>query len=100
MEAVSVLESTELKEDLLKELEPVREKIIASEEDYNKNACFTALVVIVSILGVGIYIYIKCDKEYKVNFDHQYLRDFPDKFSPSTVEYLFKKGISDKSISA
>lgn len=100
MEAVSVLESTELKEELLKELEPVREKIIASEEDYNKNACFIALVVIASILGVGIYIYIKCDKEYKVNFDHQYLRDFPDKFSPSTVEYLFKKGISDKSISA
>ncbi len=99
-DAIAVLESTELQEELLKTLEPVKEKIMAREKDYNQYASGIALVVIISLIGVGIYIYIKCDKEYKVDFKHQYFRDFPDNFSPSTVEYLFKKQISDKSISA
>lgn len=100
MDAIYVLENIELKEELLLKLEPVKDKIIIKEEKYNNIAFNIGLVVCIFIIGVGIYVYIKCDREYKYIFNHQYLRDFPDNFSPSTVEYLFNKKISDKSISA
>ena len=100
MESVTILENEELKSELLAELVPVKQEIIEKEEEYNKTTKLIAGIVIVCLIGAGIYIYFKCDKEYMVDFNHKYMRDFPDNFSPSTVEYLMKKKITEDSISA
>ena len=100
MESVTILENEELKSELLTKLVPIKQEIMEKEEDYNQTASIIASIVIVCLLGTGIYIYFKCDKEYVVDFDHKYMRDFPDNFSPSTVEYLMKKKITEESISA
>lgn len=100
MESVTILENEELKSELLTKLVPIKQEIMEKEEDYNQTASIIASIVIVCLLGTGIYIYYKCDKEYVVDFDHKYMRDFPDNFSPSTVEYLMKKKITEESISA
>ena len=99
-EAINVLENKELKESLNKDLNQALEGILKKEEEFNKqNVIF---VVILTIIGLGtfIYIYLKVDKEEKVLFEHIYMREFPNNYSPSTVEYLFKKKITDKAISA
>ena len=100
IESVRILENEELKTELLAKLVPIKQEIIKKEEVYNKTSSIMAIVVIVSLMGTGAYIYYKCDKEYKVEFDHKYMRDFPNNFSPSTVEYLMKKKITEESISA
>ena len=100
MESVVLLENEELKSELLAKLVPVKQEIIEKEENYNKTATIIAGIVIACLIGTGIYIYYKCDKEYEVDFPHKYMRDFPDNFSPSTVEYLMKKKITEESISA
>ena len=100
MESVTILENEELKSELLAKLVPIKQEIIEKEENYNKTATLIASIIIVCLIGTGIYIYFRCDKEYEVDFDHKYMRDFPDDFSPSTVEYLMKKKITEESISA
>ena len=100
MESVALLENEELKSEILAKLVPIKQDIIKREEKYNQTATIIASIVIVCLVGTGIYIYYKCDKEYIVDFDHKYMRDFPDDFSPSTVEYLMKKKITEESISA
>ena len=100
MESVALLENEELKSELLAKLVPVKQEIIKKEENYNKKATIIAGIVIACLVGTGIYIYFKCDKEYEVDFPHKYMRDFPDNFNPSTVEYLVKKKITEESISA
>ncbi len=100
IKSVALLENEELKSELLAKLTPVKQEIIEREEKYNQTATIIASLVIACLVGTGIYIYYKCDKEYIVNFDHKYMRDFPDDFSPSTVEYLMKKKITEESISA
>ena len=100
MESVTILENEELKSELLEKLVPLKQEIIDKEETYNKTASIIASVVIVCLVGTGIYTYFKCDKEYIVDFDHKYMRDFPNNFNPSTVEYLMKKKITEESISA
>ena len=100
MESVALLENEELKSELLAKLVPVKQEIIEKEENYNKTATIIAGIVIVCLVGTGIYIYFKCDKEYEADFPHKYMRDFPDNFNPSTVEYLMKKKITEESVSA
>ena len=100
LESVTILENEELKSELLATLQPIKQEIIKREEKYNQTATIIASLVIVCLVGTGIYIYYKCDKEYSVDFDHKYMRDFPDDFSPSTVEYLMQKKITEESISA
>lgn len=100
MESVALLENEELKSELLAKLVPVKQEIIEKEENYNKTATIIAGIVIICLVGTGIYIYFKCDKEYEADFPHKYMRDFPDNFNPSTVEYLMKKKITEESVSA
>ena len=100
IESVKLLENEELKTELLEKLVPIKQEIIEKEEKYNQTATIIASLVIVCLLGTGIYVYFKCDKEYNAQFDHKYMRDFPNDFSVATVEYLMKKKITEKSISA
>lgn len=100
MDAVMILENETLKNILLNQLDTVRLEIIENEEKYNQTAIMISIVLIAGVVGVGILLYIKCDKEIKVDFFHKYMRDFPDDFSPSTVEYLLKKELTDQSVTA
>ena len=100
MDAVMILENETLKNTLLDQLDTVRLAITENEKKYNQNAITIIIVLIAGVVGVGILLYIKCDKEIKVDFFHKYMRDFPDDFSPSTVEYLLKKELTDQSVTA
>ncbi len=100
MEAVSILENEELKNSLLEQLVPVREALEKEETTKNNIAITISIMATIIIIGGCIVVYLKCDKEEKVDFPHKYMRDFPDDFSPSTVEYLFKKKITENSVSA
>lgn len=53
-----------------------------------------------SMIGVGIYIYIKYDKEHKVSFDMEYYRDFPRDYGPEVLQYLLKQNVSTDALSA
>ncbi len=100
IEAVNILENKKLKETLLQQLESVRQEIMLVEEAYNKKAIWVNIFLFIVLGLLTIILYIKCDKEIKVDFSHKYMRDFPDDLAPSTVEYLFKKEISDKAVSS
>lgn len=47
-----------------------------------------------------LIIYLKYDKEHKVNFTMQYYRDFPGNYGPEILEYLMKKHITTNGFSA
>ena len=100
LDCVYVLTNKKLKQELLAKLEPVKEIILEQEEKYNQRAIIINGIVVLLLLLDGFILYIKCDKEYKVPFKHKYMRDFPNDFSPSTVQYLFHKGISSEGVSA
>ena len=95
-----ILENETLKNTLLDQLDTVRLEITENEEKYNQNAIIIIFVLLIGTGAFVILLYIKCDKEIKVDFPHKYMREFPDDFSPSTVEYLFKKELTDKSVTA
>ena len=100
MEKVSILENEELKHSLLKDLSGVKEILAKEEEKKNNLAIVLAVMGIIGIFGGFGIIYFKCDKEEKVDFSHKYMREFPNDFSPSTVEYLRKKKITENAVSA
>jgi len=53
-----------------------------------------------SLIAVGIYIYIKYDKEHKSTFDAQYYREFIEDYDVEVIDYLMKKGITENAMSA
>ena len=100
LEDVSVLTNTELKEELTKRLEKVAEKLEkAEEENYKVYQAFQIGTTIIIILVI-VYIYYYHDREYKAGFNAHYLREIPNEYSPSTVDYLFDRKITSKAISA
>ncbi len=100
LQAIYILENEELIAELIEELEPLKEEFILAEKKNNTVVISISLVVILSLIGVASYVYIKCDKEEKVNFSHKYYRDFPSSASPSAVSYLFKQKITKEALSA
>lgn len=58
------------------------------------------IIWVVSLVGVGIYIYLKYDKEHKVSFDVEYYRDFPREYGPEVLQYLLKQNVSTDALSA
>ncbi len=55
---------------------------------------------ILIIIIILIRAYLKYDKEYKVEFNMEYYRDFPNNYGPETLEYLLKKDITTLGYSA
>ena len=100
LEKVSVLTNESLKQDLSKKLASVKEILITQEKEYNKKSLFIIAGVLIFLVLDGFYLYFTCDREYRVSFPHQYMRDFPNDFSPSTVRYLFDKRIPVSAVSA
>jgi uncharacterized membrane protein len=55
---------------------------------------FVGLIVLI------VYMYNKYDKERNSTFKVKYFRDFPAKYGPEVVGYLFTKSIGNKDLSA
>lgn len=100
LEDVSILENRELKNSLSARLDVVKSIIYEQEKVVNRNVFIFSSCLFVILIGLFIYVYVHCDKEYNSNFKEKYMRDFPNDFSPSTVRYLMKKDISNEAISA
>lgn len=82
--------------DLADQANQIREQL--KQED-RINYIITSIYLLVLFFLV-IYTYFKYDKEYKSNFNHEYLRDFPSNYSPSTVGYLIRKKVNNDDLSA
>ncbi|MGN1372121.1 MAG: DUF2207 family protein [Candidatus Coprovivens sp.] len=94
------LTNKELQNELLNRLQIVKDKITQKEqEQYEKYKLYLISTTIVVIIII-IYIYYFHDREYRVSFNAPYLREIPNHYSPSTVDYLFKRKITNKAISA
>lgn len=66
----------------------------------NNIAIIGTIIWFVLLIVFVILFFIKKKKLEKCDFDMDYLRDFPASYGPETLEYLIRKSISDKSLSA
>ncbi len=81
---------------LANEANQAREKL-KQEDRIN----YTITIIYISVLFfLIINTYFKYDREYKSIFNHEYLRDFPSNYSPSTVGYLIRKKVNNDDLSA
>lgn len=55
---------------------------------------------IAGLIGLWIFIYLKYDKEHKVQFDHDYYREFEGPYNVEVVDYLMKKDITQDAFNA
>ncbi len=95
-----ILTNEELKNELLDRLKVVEEKITQEEEESYKIYQRYVIIIIFSTIAIIIYIYYYHDREYKTSFTAPYVREIPNHYSPSTVDYLFNRQISSDAISA
>lgn len=62
------------------------------------------LIVFYSFFPISIFIIIFCykkyDKEPKINYDHEYQREFPSEDGPEYLDYLLDRSISDRAYQA
>lgn len=100
LEKVKVLDNEKIKTELNNRLKTVKEKIIEKEKKLEKRNYILGGILYLVVFIIAIYIYYKYDKEFKSEFNQTYLRDFPSDFSPTTVAYLFKRKITNDSLSA
>ena len=62
---------------------------------------YSSFGLIILMLGIGIIIYYKYDKEYNAVFDNDYYRELPSDDTPATLSYLyFMEKIVDETITA
>jgi len=57
-------------------------------------------IYLVGLIVLWIYMYKKYDKEYKVNFDAKYYREFTGDYEVEVVDYLLNQNISTNAMSA
>lgn len=55
---------------------------------------------LIGLIVIVYKFYNKNDKEYRSEFNGKYFRDFPEKYTPSTVSYLMNKSINNLSFNA
>lgn len=88
------------KEYLNEELTKVYFLIEKHEKDEQIPYYVIAVVLFMSIVGLGILVYLKCFKKYKTEFNGKYYRDFPDGSAPEIVSYLMNRKLTDNALSA
>lgn len=90
-------------DSILKEEEKLAEEANI-ERTISKIIVIAQIIILIlyfgTITGIVIYCYFKYDKEHKVDFNHQYYRDFPNTYGPEILEYLNKKNITSLAYSA
>lgn len=61
---------------------------------------YAAIGYLIFLIVMWIYIYVKFDKEYKVDFKNKYNREFIDDYNVEVIDYLFNKNITPNAMSA
>ncbi len=88
----------------IKDIEAERDRVRQEEID-NVLKTIKLLNVLDILYAIGfiiimIYVYNKYDKEFKVDFDMKYNREFIDEYDVEIVEYLMKRNITSNAMSA
>lgn len=97
---IKKLEDTENKKVYLSVLEEVKKEIKEQEKINTSNNIFIAILYTgLAVLVLVIYIIIH-KKEPSSTFNQDYLREIPDKLSPTAVSYLLNNSVTKESISA
>ena len=99
-EKVMVLTNKELKSELEKRLINIENKVKKREKTTDLSLSSLIVAIIAGMIVITYNTYKKTGKDDPSEFDQHYLRDFPDDFSPATVEYLINGIITNKSVSA
>jgi uncharacterized membrane protein len=62
---------------------------------------YSSFGLVILMMGIGIVIYFKYDKEYTASFDNDYFRELPSDDTPATLSYLYyMEKIVDETITA
>ena len=62
---------------------------------------YSSFGLVALMLGIGIIVYFKFDKEYVARFDGDYYRELPSEDTPATLSYLYyMEKIVDETITA
>lgn len=99
-ESVAILTNKELKQSLIERLDKVEVIVKEKEQRIDIYLSIGVSALIIGIIATAIVTYKKTGKDDPSEFDEHYLRDFPDDFSPATVEYLMNGVITNRSVSA
>lgn len=101
----NILDNSEM--DALEGIEAVEQ---ARADETNRKRAFIKVIYYTTFVGgilylVGlivlwIYMYIKYDKEHKVNFDMHYYREFTGDYNVEVVDYLMKQDITPEAMNA
>lgn len=95
------------KMEALKSIEEIEQK---RADEANKKRKFIKVVYNTTLVGaigyliglivIWVFMYIKYDKEHKVNFDMHYYREFTGDYNVEVVDYLLKENISTNAMNA
>ena len=99
-ESVAILTNAELKQSLTERLDKVEETVKKREQRIDIYLSIGVSALIIGIIVTTVVTYKKTGKDDPSEFNEHYLRDFPDDFSPATVEYLMNGVITNRSVSA
>lgn len=62
---------------------------------------YSSFGLVILMIGIGVLIYFKYDKEYTASFDNDYFRELPSDDTPASLSYLYyMEGIVDDTITA
>lgn len=93
--------------DALERIEQIEQKKYDEadrEKKYIKTVFYSFLVVTILYIAfeviLWIHMYRKYDKEYKVDFDHKYYREFTGNYDVEVVDYLMKKDVTIDALNA
>ncbi len=84
------------------------EKARADKANAERQRIKTTYIILTVLFGgyvagaivVAIRYYLKYDKEYKVNFNGDYYREFIEDYDVEVIDYLFNKSITPNAMSA
>ncbi len=62
---------------------------------------YSSFGLVIAMIGISVFVYMKYDKEYVASFDGDYYRELPSDDTPATLSYLYyMEKIVDETITA
>lgn len=100
VKSVEELKDSKLKEELIEKVERIKLNIKKQENKNNQNNIFISLILLVIAIIGRIIIYFTHQYNFKNKLKQKYIREIPNPYSPTTVEYLLYKKITNKGFTA
>lgn len=99
-EAVMLLQTGSIKEELEKDLKVLEEEMLTREQ--KMQMLLIGITVLWAVLLFGIvFLYLRYDKrKYISSFQGEYYREFPADYEPGVIQYAVSKNITQLSFSA